>query len=135
MMEFEKRNPRAAVYTLGCRVNQYESDAIEEELKSLGFDVLPFTEACDVYIINTCAVTAESERKSKQIIRRASAANPNAYILVMGCFSQIKAQTVAKIPGVDYVCGNRNSTWRLYRRTQWQGSCPKRGTPRCSPQF
>ncbi len=102
------KNPRAAVYTLGCRVNQYESDAVEEELISLGFEVRPFTEICDVYIINTCAVTAESERKSRQIIRRASAANPKAYILVMGCFSQIKAEEVAKIPGVDYVCGNRN---------------------------
>ncbi|MBR5187550.1 MAG: tRNA (N(6)-L-threonylcarbamoyladenosine(37)-C(2))-methylthiotransferase MtaB [Clostridia bacterium] len=108
MMEFENKKPRAAVYTLGCRVNQYESDAVEEELKSLGFEVLPFTEACDVYIINTCAVTAESERKSKQIIRRASAANPDAYILVMGCFSQIKAEAVAGMKGVDYVCGNRN---------------------------
>lgn len=104
----EMKKPRAAVYTLGCRVNQYESDAVEEELQALGFEILPFTEACDVYIINTCAVTAESERKSRQIIRRASAANPDAFILVMGCFSQIKAQEAASIAGVDYVCGNRN---------------------------
>ena len=107
-MEYKNRNPRAAIYTLGCRVNQYESDAVEEELKSLGFDVLSFTDVCDVYIINTCAVTAESERKSRQMIRRAAVANPNAFILVMGCFSQIKAKEVAAIPGVDYVCGNRN---------------------------
>ncbi len=104
----EQKHFRAAVYTLGCRVNQYESDAVEEELQSLGFEIRPFTDVCDVYIINTCAVTAESERKSRQIIRRAAAANPEAYILVMGCFSQIKAETVAQIPGVDYVCGNRN---------------------------
>lgn len=103
-----KNAPRAAVYTLGCRVNQYESDAVEAELESLGFSVVPFSEASDVYIINTCAVTAESERKSRQIIRRARAANPEAFVLVMGCFSQIKAEEVAKIPGVDYVCGNRN---------------------------
>ena len=107
-MEYKNRNPRAAIYTLGCRVNQYESDAVEEELKSLGFDVLSFTDVCDVYIINTCAVTAESERKSRQMIRRAAVANPGAFILVMGCFSQIKAKEVAAIPGVDYVCGNRN---------------------------
>ncbi len=103
-----KNAPRAAVYTLGCRVNQYESDAVEAELESLGFEILPFSEAADVYIINTCAVTAESERKSRQIIRRARKGNPDAIILVMGCFSQIKADAVAKIPGVDYVCGNRN---------------------------
>jgi threonylcarbamoyladenosine tRNA methylthiotransferase MtaB len=96
-MEYKNRNPRAAIYTLGCRVNQYESDAVEEELKSLGFDVLSFTDVCDVYIINTCAVTAESERKSRQMIRRAAVANPDAFILVMGCFSQIKAKEVAAI--------------------------------------
>ena len=100
--------PRAAIYTLGCRVNQYESDAVEAELESLGFSIVPFSEASDVYIINTCAVTAESERKSRQIIRRARAVNPDAFVLVMGCFSQIKAEAVKKIPGVDYVCGNRN---------------------------
>ena len=103
-----KNAPRAAVYTLGCRVNQYESDAVEAELESLGFAIVPFSEAAEVYIINTCAVTAESERKSRQIIRRARAVNPDAFVLVMGCFSQIKAEAVAKIPGVDYVCGNRN---------------------------
>ncbi len=100
--------PRAAVYTLGCRVNQYESDAVEAELEALGFEICPFTEKADVYIINTCAVTAESERKSRQIIRRARAVNPDAFILVMGCFSQIKADSVSKMDGVDYVCGNRN---------------------------
>ncbi len=100
--------PRAAVYTLGCRVNQYESEAVEAELETLGFEICKFSEVCDVYIINTCAVTGESERKSRQIIRRAAAANPNAFILVMGCFSQIKADDVLKMEGVDYVCGNRN---------------------------
>lgn len=100
--------PTAAVYTLGCRVNQYESEAVEAELETLGFEIRKFSEVCDVYIINTCAVTGESERKSRQIIRRAATANPAAFILVMGCFSQIKAEEVLKMSGVDYVCGNRN---------------------------
>ncbi len=102
------RMPRAAVYTLGCRVNQYESEAVEAELETLGFQIVPFSEEAEVYIINTCAVTGESERKSKQIIRRAKSMNPDAAVLVMGCFSQIKADEVAKMAGVDYVCGNRN---------------------------
>lgn len=106
MAEFSR--PRAAVCTLGCRVNQYESEAIEAELEALGFIVADFAEACDVYIINTCAVTGESERKSRQMIRRAAAKNPAAFVLVTGCFSQLKAAEVARIPGVDYVCGNRN---------------------------
>ena len=102
------QRPTAALYTLGCRVNQYESEAVEAELETLGFEIRKFSEPADVYIINTCAVTGESERKSRQIIRRAAAVNPNAFIIVMGCFSQIKADDVLKMKGVDYVCGNRN---------------------------
>ena len=104
----ESARPRAAVCTLGCRVNQYESEAIEAELEALGFAVADFSEVCDVYIIKTCAVTGESERKSRQMIRRAAAKNPAAFVLVTGCFSQLKAEEAARIPGVDYVCGNRN---------------------------
>ena len=102
------QRPTAAVYTLGCRVNQYESEAVEAELETLGFEIHKFSEPSDVYIINTCAVTGESERKSRQIIRRAASANPDAFIIVMGCFSQIKADDVLNMEGVDYVCGNRN---------------------------
>ena len=104
----QNSRPRAAIYTLGCRVNQYESQAVADELCSLGFDVRDFDDVCDVYIINTCAVTGESERKSRQIIRRAHAQNPSARVIVMGCYSQLHAEAAAKIPGVSYVCGNRN---------------------------
>lgn len=98
--------PTAGIYTLGCKVNQYESEAIAERLGEAGFSVLSPRDLCDVYIINTCTVTAESDRKARQFIRRAVHQNPDAYILVTGCFSQISPQTVAAIPGVDYVCGN-----------------------------
>ncbi len=101
-----KKQPTAGIYTLGCKVNQYESEAIAERLCESGFLVLPPREICDVYIINTCTVTAESDRKARQFIRRAIHQNPSAYILVTGCFSQIAPKTVAAIPGVDYVCGN-----------------------------
>ncbi|MBR6050842.1 MAG: tRNA (N(6)-L-threonylcarbamoyladenosine(37)-C(2))-methylthiotransferase MtaB [Clostridia bacterium] len=99
---------RAAICTLGCRVNQYESTAVADELASLGFEMRDFDDVCDVYIINTCAVTAESERKSRQMIRRAHAQNPSAHVIVMGCYSQLHAEAAAKIEGVSYVCGNRN---------------------------
>lgn len=104
----DSARPRAAVATLGCRVNQYESEAIEAELSALGFTVADFSEVCDVYIINTCAVTGEAERKSRQLIRRAAAKNPTAFVLVTGCFSQLRAEAAARLPGVDYVCGTRN---------------------------
>ena len=100
--------PTAAVYTLGCRLNQYESTAIEETLASRGFLILPFTEKCDVYIVNTCAVTEESEKKSRKLVRRAHKENPEAFVIVTGCASQVHSEVMAKIPGVAYVCGNRN---------------------------
>lgn len=100
--------PTAAVYTLGCRLNQYESTAIEETLAARGFLILPFSEKCDVYIINTCAVTEESEKKSRKLIRRAHSENPEAFVIVAGCASQVHSDVIAKIPGVSYVCGNRN---------------------------
>ena len=80
---------RASVYTLGCRVNLYESEAISDSLSKSGFEIVDFSEKCDVYIINTCTVTAESDRKSRQIVRRAYKNNPNAKILVCGCYSQM----------------------------------------------
>lgn len=94
------------ILTLGCKVNQYESEAIAERLASLGFEIKQATEECDAYIINTCTVTAESDRKARQFIRRAISKNPEAYILVTGCLAQTNPENIAAIAGVDYVCGN-----------------------------
>ncbi|MGM9632289.1 MAG: tRNA (N(6)-L-threonylcarbamoyladenosine(37)-C(2))-methylthiotransferase MtaB [Eubacteriales bacterium] len=94
------------ILTLGCKVNQYESEAIAEKLAQNGYTVLPCTEECDAYIINTCTVTAESDRKARQFIRRAIHQNPDAYILVTGCLAQVNPKNIAGIAGVDYVCGN-----------------------------
>lgn len=94
------------IYTLGCKVNQYESEAIAERFAAEGLTVLSPTSVCDVYVINTCTVTAESDRKARQFIRRAIKKNPQAYVLVTGCMSQTQPEAVAAIAGVDYVCGN-----------------------------
>lgn len=96
----------AAIYTLGCKVNQYESEAIAEVLEVNGIKILSPSEICDAYIINTCTVTAESDRKARQFIRRAISKNPNAYIAVTGCFAQTSPEEIAKIDGVDLICGN-----------------------------
>lgn len=100
------RQKTAGIMTLGCKVNQYESEAIAEELERQGVRVLPPDRVCDAYVINTCTVTAESDRKARQFIRRAIHRNPQARILVTGCFSQTQPEAVAAIEGVDYVCGN-----------------------------
>ncbi len=94
------------IYTLGCKVNQYESEAIKKVLTERGFEVTDENEVCSAYIINTCTVTGESDRKARQFIRRAISKNPDAYILVTGCFSQISPDEIARIDGVDYICGN-----------------------------
>ena len=94
------------ILTLGCKVNQYESEAIAERLASLGFEIRQPTEECDAYIINTCTVTAESDRKARQFIRRAISKNPTAFILVTGCLAQTDPENISAIAGVDYVCGN-----------------------------
>lgn len=94
------------LYTLGCKVNQYESEAIAKACRELGLEVLPHDEVCDAYIINTCTVTGEADRKARQFIRRAMSHNPDAYIIVTGCFAQVAAGAVADICGVDAICGN-----------------------------
>ncbi|WP_299032196.1 tRNA (N(6)-L-threonylcarbamoyladenosine(37)-C(2))-methylthiotransferase MtaB [uncultured Anaerococcus sp.] len=94
------------ILTLGCKVNQYESEAVEEIFEERGFERKE--KNADVYVINTCTVTNMSDRKSRQMISRARKDNPEAIIAVMGCYSQVKPEDVAKIEGVDIVLGSRN---------------------------
>ncbi len=105
------KRPTAAVITLGCKVNQYESEAISERLLSLGFDVLDPSEPCDIYIINTCTVTSEADRKSRQTLRRARKKNPASAIIVCGCFSERDSSAAARIDGVAYVLGNKQKLY------------------------
>ena len=102
------KNRTVGIATLGCKVNQYESEAIAEAFTQKGFAVLPFDACCDAYVINTCTVTAESDRKARQMIRRVRTRAPEAFVLVTGCFSQSQPKSVAAIEGVDFVCGNDN---------------------------
>ena len=92
-----------AVYTLGCKVNQYETQAIETMLGERGF--VPTNENADVIIVNTCAVTAESGRKSRQAIRRLMGKHPDALVAVCGCFSQLEPEAVKEL-GADIVFGS-----------------------------
>ena len=93
------------LYTLGCKVSQYETEAIGEEFEARGFTVMPFDSVCDAYVINTCTVTAESDRKSRQIVRRAIQRNSDAIVAVVGCYSQRTPEELLKIDGVDIVLG------------------------------
>ncbi|MGE4571882.1 MAG: tRNA (N(6)-L-threonylcarbamoyladenosine(37)-C(2))-methylthiotransferase MtaB [Candidatus Izemoplasmatales bacterium] len=99
---------KVAFYTLGCKVNAYETEAILELFKNQGYEIVDYDDFSDVYIINSCMVTNSGERKSKQIIRRPISINPNAIIIVMGCLSQLKAKQMLDIPGVKIVLGTKN---------------------------
>ena len=95
---------KISILTLGCRVNQYESDSIISSLLQMDCIIVPFGEKCDAAIINTCTVTAESDRKSRQMIRRAAAFAEK--IIVTGCYAQISGDEAAELDKVVYVCGN-----------------------------
>ena len=94
-----------AIYTLGCKVNQYESNAIQDDFINNGYEFVDFTEFADVYIINTCTVTGMSDKKSRQILRRAKQINPNAIVCAIGCYVQVAKEDVEKIKDVDIILG------------------------------
>lgn len=95
-----------AIHTLGCKLNFAESSDLVRQFAAQGFGVVPFDEKADVYIINTCTVTATAEKKCRTAIRQAIATNSDAIVAVIGCFAQNNPQSVASIPGVDLVLGN-----------------------------
>ena len=98
---------KVGICTLGCRTNIYESDCISSKLEEAGFEIVDFSSFADIYIVNTCSVTSEADKKSRQMIRRGKNINENAYVVCLGCYSQLRAQEAFDI-GADYVCGNRN---------------------------
>lgn len=99
---------RAAYLTLGCKVNQYDTEAMQEILQNNGFVTVPFEEPADVYLINTCTVTNIADRKSRQMIHKAIKSNPNSIVIVCGCLSQRNAEEVLAIDGVSAVIGTKN---------------------------
>ena len=95
---------KIAFYTLGCKVNQYETQALEQLFAARGHAVVPFEEAADAYIINTCTVTAVSDKKSRQVIRRVRKTAPDAVVAVCGCYPQTHPADMDAL-GVDLVSG------------------------------
>lgn len=96
---------KIALYTLGCKVNQYESQAMEQELCRRGHELVPFESWADAYIINTCTVTAVSDKKSRNAIRRARRRNPQAVIGVCGCYAQVAPEQLQALE-IDVLSGS-----------------------------
>ena len=104
---------KVALHTLGCKLNYSETSSIGSQFLDNDFKVVDFQEAADVYVLNTCSVTESAERECRQIIRRALRQNPEAFIIVTGCYAQLRPEEIARIDGVDAVLGS-NEKFKLF---------------------
>ncbi len=96
---------KVAYYTLGCKLNFSETSTIARDLEKEGFQRVEFTEPADLYVINTCSVTENADKKFRSVVRKAQQANPKGYVAVVGCYAQLQPDEIAALPGVDLVLG------------------------------
>lgn len=101
-----KENKKAALHNLGCKVNAYETEAMQQSLENAGYEIVPFTEYADVYVINTCSVTNMADRKSRQMLHKAKKMNPEAIVVGAGCYVQTKEAQALVDDTIDIVIGN-----------------------------
>ena len=97
---------KVAFYTLGCKVNQYETNAMKQKFIDSGYEVVEFEEKSDIYVVNTCTVTNMADRKSRQILRRAKQRNKNSLLVVVGCYVQVGKEELEQIEEIDVILGN-----------------------------
>lgn len=97
---------KAALHNLGCKVNAYETEAMQQMLEAAGYEIVPFTETADVYVINTCSVTNMADRKSRQMLHRAKKLNPEAVVVAAGCYVQTKENEAVADESIDIIIGN-----------------------------
>src|SRR6202789_98079 len=98
-------NKKVAFYTLGCKLNYSETSSIGRLFNNAGFQTVDFADTPDVYVINTCSVTENADKKCKKVVKEALKISPNAYVTIVGCYAQLKPKEIAEIPGVDMVLG------------------------------
>lgn len=98
-------NKKVAFYTLGCKLNYSETSTIGRLFNQAGFDTVDFTDKPDVYVINTCSVTENADKKCKKVVKEALKISPDAYVTIVGCYAQLKPKEISEIPGVDMVLG------------------------------
>jgi threonylcarbamoyladenosine tRNA methylthiotransferase MtaB len=97
---------KAALHNLGCKVNAYETEAMRELLEEDGYEIVPFSEIADVYVVNTCTVTAVADQKSRQMLHRAKKMNPDAVVVAAGCYVQTAADKIKEDNSIDILLGN-----------------------------
>ena len=101
---------KAALHNLGCKVNSYETEAMQQMLEEAGYEIVPFQEGADVYVINTCSVTNIADRKSRQMLHKARKMNPDAVVVAVGCYVQAAGEELKKDEAIDIVIGNNKKT-------------------------
>lgn len=106
--------PRVSFYTLGCKLNFAETSTLERQFEQRDFRIVPFGKPAEVTVVNTCSVTNEADRKCRNVIRRALRANPDAFVIVTGCYAQLRPEEIAEIDGVDLVLG-ADEKFRLFQ--------------------
>ncbi len=97
---------KVAFYTLGCKLNFSETSTIARSFEGEGFERVDFSEKADIYVINTCSVTENADKRFKTIVKQAQKANPEAFVAAVGCYAQLKPQELADVDGVDLVLGS-----------------------------
>ena len=100
------RGKKAALHNLGCKVNAYELEAMQQMLEKAGYEIVPFEPGADVYVINTCTVTNIADRKSRQMLHKAKKMNPDAIVAAVGCYAQVRGEELEKDPAIDLVIGS-----------------------------
>ena len=101
---------KVALHNLGCKVNAYEVEAMQQLLEKAGYEIVPFIEGADVYVINTCTVTNIADRKSRQMLHKAKKMNPNAIVVATGCYVQTDTEKLKADAAVDLILGNNQKT-------------------------
>ncbi len=96
---------KVAFYTLGCKLNYSETSTISRMFEDKGYQKVNFEEEADIYIINTCSVTENADKKCKKIVKEAKKLSPDSYVTIIGCYAQLKPEEISTIPGVDAVLG------------------------------
>ena len=136
---------KAALHNVGCKVNAYETEAMEQLLEAAGYEIVSFEEKADVYVINTCSVTNVADKKSRQMLHRAKAKNPDAVVVAAGCYVQAAADKLREDAAVDLIIGNNRKAdlvplleaWFAGKETSTRNftSTNRRSTPAPSSRF
>lgn len=122
-MKFKK----VAFYTLGCKVNQYETESLKKQFIDNGFEPVEFSESADVYVVNSCTVTSIADKKTRNILRRAKKLNDKSIVVATGCYAQTNGEELSKIEEIDYVVGNsdKSAIFNLIKKVEDKETLPK----------